>query len=202
MNPSAAAARRIGVFGGAFDPPHQGHVQLLQSAIAQLNLDTVLVIPTGEAWHKERGLTSVAHRLAMAQLAFGHLPQVQVDAREVARTGPSYTVDTLTELHAEHPGATFYLLMGQDQWSRFRSWRRPDDVAALAIICVAFRADPAWAQADSKATIAPPLSIAMPAVGASSTAIRSAVARHEGIDGLVFAPVARYIEQHHLYQNS
>lgn len=202
MSPNAAATRRIGVFGGAFDPPHQGHVQLLQSAIAQLNLDTVLVIPTGEAWHKERGLTPARHRLAMAQLAFGDLPQVQVDAREVERTGPSYTVDTLTELHAEHPGAAFYLLMGQDQWRRFGSWRRPAEVAALAIICVAFRADPAWAPADSMAKLAPPLSIAMPAVSASSTAIRSAVARHEGIDGLVFAPVARYIEQHHLYQNS
>ena len=202
MNPNAAVARRIGVFGGAFDPPHQGHVQLLRSAIRQLVLDTVLVIPTGEAWHKERSLTPARHRLAMAQLAFGDLPQVQVDAREVQRAGPSYTVDTLTELHAEHPGSAFYLLMGQDQWSRFGSWRRPDEVAALAIICVAFRADPAWAPADSMAKLAPPLSIAMPAVSASSTAIRSAVARHEGIDGLVFAPVARYIEQHHLYQNS
>ncbi len=202
MNQNLATARRIGVFGGAFDPPHQGHVQLLQAAIGQLGLDTVLVIPTGDAWHKERGLTPAQHRLAMAQLAFGDLPQVQVDAREVERTGPSYTVDTLTELQAEYPGADLYLLMGQDQWRRFGSWRRPHEVAALAIICVAFRADPAWAQADSKANFAPPLSIAMPAVSASSTAIRSAVARHEGIDGLVFAPVARYIEQHHLYQNS
>lgn len=202
MTPDTVAARRIGVFGGAFDPPHLGHVQLLQTAIGQLALDTVLVIPTGEAWHKARGLTAAQHRLAMAQLAFGHLPQVQVDAREVQRSGPSYTVDTLTELHAEHPGANFYLLMGQDQWSRFGSWRQPDTVAALAIICVAYRADSAWAQADSKATMPQPLSIAMPAVGASSTAIRSAVARHEGIDGLVFAPVARYIEQHHLYLNT
>lgn len=202
MSQNAAAARRIGVFGGAFDPPHQGHVQLLQTAIRQLALDTVVVIPTGQAWHKERSLTPAVHRLAMAQLAFGHLPQVQVDAREVERTGPSYTVDTLTELHAENAGCSFYLLMGQDQWARFGSWHRPEEVATLAIICVAFRADPAWAQADFEATIAPPLSIAMPAVSASSTAIRSAVARHEGIDGLVFAPVARYIEQHHLYQNS
>lgn len=202
MNQRAAAARRIGVFGGAFDPPHQGHVQLLQAALRQLALDTVLVIPTGEAWHKNRGLTPALHRLAMAQLAFGDLPQVQVDAREVERTGPSYTVDTLAELHAEHPGCTFYLLMGQDQWARFGTWHQPDTVAALAIICVAFRADPTGAKADSKAKLAPPTSIAMPAVSASSTAIRSAVARHEGIDGLVFAPVARYIEQHHLYQNS
>lgn len=202
MNQNAAAARCIGVFGGAFDPPHLGHVQLLQSAIAQLKLDTVVVIPTGDAWHKERTLTAAAHRLAMARLAFGHLPQVQVDAREVARSGPSYTVDTLAELHAEYPGSSFFLLMGQDQWTRFESWHRPADVAALAIICVAFRADPSWAQADSAATVAPPLSIAMPAVSASSTAIRNAVARHEGIDGLVFAPVARYIEQHHLYRNS
>lgn len=202
MSPNAAATRRIGVFGGAFDPPHQGHVQLLQSAIAQLALDTVVVIPTGQAWHKERNLTAAAHRLAMARLAFCHLPLVQVDDREVVRLGPSYTVDTLTELHAENPGSSFYLLMGQDQWARFGTWRQPEAVAALAIICVAFRADPDWAPADSMAKLAPPLSIAMPAVSASSTAIRSAVARHEGIDGLVFAPVARYIEQHHLYQNS
>ena len=200
MNQTAEAARRIGVFGGAFDPPHLGHAQLLQAAIQQLELDAVLVIPTGEAWHKVRGLTPAVHRLAMAELAFGNLPQVQVDAREIERHGPSYTVDTLMELHTEHSGADFYLLMGQDQWARFETWRRPAQVAALAIICVAFRADSSAAPAQIGTHSPPPMSIAMPSTDLSSTAIRSAVARHQCLDGLVFAPVARYIEQHHLYQ--
>ena len=76
---------RIGVFGGAFDPPHRAHVALAQAAVAQLGLAELRIFPTGQAWHKARPLSSAAARLAMAELAFAALPNVTVDAREIRR---------------------------------------------------------------------------------------------------------------------
>ena len=106
MNPDGI--QRLGVFGGAFDPPHMAHVALVAAAIHQLALAQVRVLPTGEAWHKQRSLSGAGHRLAMCQLAFQHLPQVVVDARETQRAGPSYTVDTLTQLQNEFPQAQLF----------------------------------------------------------------------------------------------
>ena len=74
-------SRRIGIFGGAFDPPHLAHVALAQAAVTQLGLDELRVFPTGQAWHKARALTGAAHRLAMAKLAFGAVPGAVVDDR-------------------------------------------------------------------------------------------------------------------------
>ena len=120
----SAAAARLGMFGGAFDPPHMAHRVLAQAAVDQLRLDELRVFPTGQAWHKERTLTPAQHRLAMAQLAFEDLPKVVVDARELQRAGATYTIDTLRELSAEHPGAELFLVMGEDQAAAFTTWRR------------------------------------------------------------------------------
>ncbi len=135
----APAARRIGVYGGAFDPPHRAHRALAEAALRQLALDTLLVLPTGQAWHKARPLTDARHRLAMCRLAFADLPGVVVDAREIARDGPTYTVDTLAELRTEHPGAALFVVMGADQWLAFRSWRRWEDILRWATVAVANR---------------------------------------------------------------
>ena len=109
------ANRRVGLFGGAFDPPHSAHRALIEAALTALRLDSLLVLPTGQPWHKQRDVSPVAQRLAMAQLAFADMPQVQVDIREAQRPGATYTVDTLRELHAEQPGTGFFLIIGEDQ---------------------------------------------------------------------------------------
>ena len=105
MPNAQAVVLRLGVFGGAFDPPHRAHVALVEAAIAQLQLDRVQVLPTGQAWHKPRQLSAAADRLVMTRLAFEPLPQVAVDDREILRAGPSYTSDTLQELQHEYPHA-------------------------------------------------------------------------------------------------
>jgi len=87
VNPSSGKAPRIGVFGGAFDPPHNAHVALARAALEQLGLAALHVFPTGHAWHKVRELTPAQDRLAMAQLAFGGIPGVVVDSREMLRDG-------------------------------------------------------------------------------------------------------------------
>ena len=137
----SAAPERIGVFGGAFDPPHNAHVALAQAAIAQLDLCELHIIPTGMAWHKARALTPPVHRLAMARLAFEGVPRVVIDQRELERAGPTYTIDTLETLKQENPTAALHLIMGADQFAAFRQWHRWDAILDLAIICVAERAN-------------------------------------------------------------
>ena len=132
--------KRIGMFGGAFDPPHRAHLVLAQLAVEALELDELHIIPTGQAWHKARTLSSPEHRLAMTQLAFQDIPHMLVDDRELQRAGPTFTIDTLEALQQESPGAQLYLIMGADQFSAFQQWHKWQAIAGLAIICIADRA--------------------------------------------------------------
>jgi len=103
-------SQRIGILGGAFDPPHIAHVAMAEAAIVQFNLDELIVVPTGKAWHKPRDLSSGAHRAAMARLAFSHLRQARVDEIELHREGASYTIDTLRSLSDQYPDAQFFFI--------------------------------------------------------------------------------------------
>lgn len=197
--------RRIGVFGGAFDPPHLAHRAIAIAALQQLNLDELRVIPTGQAWHKARALTDARHRLAMVELNFGDLPGVVIDQQELARAGPSFTIDTLREIRAETPSAELFLLIGEDQARALTSWREWQEVTRLSIICVAARADLARTDTDFKPPVgfeARFMTLQMPLMALSATQIRGCVATQQGIAPLVFEPVARYIDHHHLYQDA
>jgi len=130
-------AKRLGIFGGSFDPPHLAHIALAQHAIAQFRLDELRVIPTGDAWHKTRALTPSPHRLAMTRLAFAHVPQAMVDTREIDRLGPTYTLDTLLALQGEQPDAELFLFIGADQARAFKTWHRWQDIEHLATVVVA-----------------------------------------------------------------
>ncbi len=195
--------RKLGMFGGAFDPPHLAHRALAGAALTQLQLDELHILPTGQAWHKARPLTDAGHRLAMSQLAFEGLQGVVLDDREIRRAGPSYTLDTLRELHAEHPEAELYLVMGKDQADVLPSWRNWEEIVRLAIICVADR-DMLTGQ---EVRFTPPAQMSgrfralqMPVMDISATGIRARVASRQGIAPLVSPAVARYIEQNHLYR--
>ena len=202
MGVTALPPRRIGVFGGAFDPPHNAHRALAQVAMEQLQLDALRVFPTGHAWHKTRVLTDGAQRLAMARLAFADLSGVQVDGRELQRVGPTYTIDTLRELQHEHPGAQLFLLVGTDQAAALQTWHAWQEIVQSAIICIAERAQTLSASGIFDASTFPGgrfETLHMPPLNVSATDIRSRIAAHLGIDHLVPAGVARYIDQHHLY---
>ncbi len=197
-----SAARRLGLFGGAFDPPHQAHVALARAAIEQLRLDELRIVPTGQAWHKARTLSDGAHRLAMARLAFADLPQAVIDDRELRREGPTYTVDTLRELHRERPKDALVLVIGADQADTFDQWRESDEIARLAIISIAGRPRADAPAGDVRAARVPGgrwVPIALAPLAVSATDIRERRAAGLGIDHLVPAPVARYIDLHHLY---
>jgi len=196
---------RIAVLGGAFDPPHHAHVALAQAALAQLRVDTLLIIPSGYSPHRKQRLSAATHRLQMAQLAFGALPRTTVDAREIQRAGPSYTCDTLAELRAEHPTAALFLLLGADQFQALAHWREPLAVLGQATLAVAHRGG----SAARPLHIAPELAAALrmqtlqgPEIDISATAVRQRCAQGLSIDEFVPLAVARYIASHHLYQST
>ncbi|MEN9623389.1 MAG: Nicotinate-nucleotide adenylyltransferase [Pseudomonadota bacterium] len=208
---SLPPVNRLGVFGGAFDPPHLAHVALVEAAVAALQLDQVRVLPTGLAWHKTRTLSEAHHRLAMTRLAYQHLPQVVVDDREIRRSGASFTVDTLRELQAEFPQAQLYLLLGDDQRRALPSWHQIDEIGRIAIICAAGRdmAVRAWNEELGALQTTPPLSdklqarirtLEMPLMPHSATDIRELLAKEQAITSLVPPAVERYIHEHHLYR--
>ncbi len=201
-----ADEHRIGVFGGAFDPPHHAHVALASAAIQQFELGSLHVIPTGQAWHKARALSAAEHRLAMTRLAFRDEPRVVVDERELQRTGPTFTIDTLEALQAQNPQATLYLFMGADQFSAFQQWHRWNAIVDIAIICIAARAHSAWATGQFDAYPGRSSRFAvldMPSLPVSATQIRQRLASRAvspvELAQLVSRPVARYISLHRLY---
>jgi len=213
--PGAAPAtrpHRVGVFGGAFDPPHAAHRALAQAALQQLGLDVLHVLPTGQAWHKSRVLTAAEHRLSMCSLAFGDLPNTRIDPREIRRQGPSYTADTLHELAKEYPGAELFLVLGADQLLAFKSWVRWPEVLAQVTLAVAKRSTQIGADAlhemtqeiDLSGVDLPFLRLDMPLKNISATAVREQVSQPlrpaSTLRALVPEAVASYISQHHLYQ--
>lgn len=191
---------RLGVLGGSFDPPHAAHQAMVQAAMAQLSLDRLLIVPTGQAYHKARPLSAAAHRLAMCEAVWGDVPGVQIDPRETQRERPSYTVETLMELRTQWPSTPIYLLMGSDQWSAFKTWKDWMRILDMATVVVATRLGQPGVNDEL-----PCIHLSMPALPLSSTQLRAAAAQGhfdatDRSNSPLHPAVASYISQHHLYQ--
>ena len=116
-------SKRIGLFGGSFDPVHVGHRNLAVQAADQLELDELRWIPVGQAWQKsERQLASAQDRAAMVALSLQGDPRFRLDPSELRRKGPSYTIDTVMALREQAPTDQLFLILGQDQYARFHTW--------------------------------------------------------------------------------
>jgi nicotinate-nucleotide adenylyltransferase len=195
-----APVRRIGLFGGTFDPVHNAHVALAQTALTSLALTEVHWIPAGQPWQKARVITRTEHRVAMVQLAIEHDSRFVLDRTEVDRSGPSYTLDTVRTLRAAWPGAHFTLLIGQDQYATLHTWR--DWKALLGLVDLAVANRPGLAPQPHAEVLAHPHRVVpLPMLDISSTAIRVRVAAQQDISQLVPPGVARYIGLHHLYRS-
>lgn len=201
--------RRIGLFGGTFDPPHVGHLTLAECAREQLRLERVVFMPAGTPPHKRgRVTTPAAARVAMTRLAVHGNRGFKVSTFEARRGGPSFTVDTLRALRRAHPRAALWLVVGADSLEEFHTWREPDAILALARLAVAPRPGAAPrrrgahgparrrggrpAAADVTWLDHPPLEV-------SSSAVRARARAGRSIRYLVPDAVARYAERHRLY---
>ena len=194
--------KRVGVLGGSFDPVHNAHLALARCALDALQLDALKWIPAGLPWQKAaRRLASAADRLAMLALAVEGEPRYEIDACEIERAGPTYTIDTLDHLRSREPAARWFLIVGQDQWARFDTWHRWPDILRAATVAVAGRAGDAPRASAAVAALQPSVALLPLAPTAESASdIRARVAAGEPIDDAVPAPVARYIDRHHLYR--
>lgn len=161
-------SRRVGLFGGTFNPPHRGHVAVLHAAAQMGRFDLLEVTVAGDPYQKrDRGdLLPAALRYAMAVAAFSHLPLVEVSDRELAREGPTYTIDTVRELLAA--GDVVDLIVGADLVAQLDTWHEAGELARLVRVGVVPR--PGGAGSLSSAWQA--YEIPMDPVDLSSTFIR------------------------------
>lgn len=195
--------RRIGLMGGSFDPPHLAHAALAQSAIEQLQLDRLIVLPTGDAWHKSRTLTDGQHRLKMTQLAFAGLEQCKIDDREILRAGPSYTIDSLLEVQKDEAGSEFFLIIGEDQALQFSTWHRWRDILSMTHLVVAQRPHES-SISQSSAQLHPSemdtvITLDFEAMAVSATQIRLRIENRQDVSAWVPANVLQYIHKQNLY---
>lgn len=215
----------LGVLGGTFDPVHYGHLRAADEVQRILGLAELRLVPAGDPPHRLVPGASAAHRLAMLRLAVLEFPALGVDAREVSRTGKSYTFDTLTDLRREHPARPLALIVGADAFAGLPSWHRWRELFDLAHVVVVTRpgaalagaltgalgdewkrrlaSEPAALESARSGTIFPVPVTPQPI---SATAIREALARGpSGIDdvrGLLPPAVLTYIDRHQLYRPS
>ena len=134
--------RRICIYGGTFNPPHLGHVRVVESALAALSPEKLYVIPACEAPNKQgKDCVDGNTRMQMLKLCFGEMPAVEISDMELQRGGVSYTVDTLRQLQAENPDAEFLLLLGSDSFVNFQSWYCWEAILQLATLAVFCRGD-------------------------------------------------------------
>jgi nicotinate-nucleotide adenylyltransferase len=197
---------RLGVYGGTFDPVHVGHLLLAEACREACQLDRVLWLPAGNPPHKqERELTAERLRSEMVRAAIAGHEQFQLDRRESRREGPSYTVETLSDIQAEFSDAELFFLMGGDSLAELAGWRDPAGILARATVVVAGRANA------SPPDLVPLVNIAgvnaaervrfvtMPEIGVSSRDIRRRVAEGQSIRYHVPRAVECLIREHNLY---
>jgi nicotinate-nucleotide adenylyltransferase len=200
----AKRARRIGIFGGSFDPVHNAHVTLARSALDHLQLDELLWVPVGQAWQKTRRLADANHRAAMIQLAIEGEPRFKLERCELDRAGPSYMLDTVHELQSRTPNAQWFLVLGQDQYANLHTWHGWRELLDRVTLAVAGRAGDEPKQ--SRELVAVPhrvLPLPMPPMPDSATEVRRRLQQSggspHGVADMVPAAVARYIDQHRPY---
>jgi nicotinate-nucleotide adenylyltransferase len=194
--------RKIGLFGGTFDPVHTGHLLLAESVLGDAGLDSILFIPASVPPHKPEGAASQAEdRMAMVRLAIDGNPGFRASDIELGRTGASYTVDTLAELQAsdDWSDAEWFLILGADMLADMPNWRNPDEIVRRAGLLVMERPGFDCRTLQTSYSRAA-LSVRTPMIDISSTQIRKRIREGRSIRYWVPAAVDSYIREKGLYR--
>lgn len=207
----------IGIFGGTFNPIHNGHLVLAKTVLDTLHCAEIRFIPAATPPHKSTPSVTAQHRAEMVRLAISDQPQYVLDPCELERGGPSYTIDTLIDLRSRFPHHALCLLMGQDSYSKLPSWHRWQALLEVAHLLVVHRSDHAASLAlhPEHADCFVPLASAAtafslqphglltylptPPPGISSTEIRQQLTKTVSILSELPPKVLNYIRKHHLY---
>ncbi len=197
--------KRIGIYGGTFDPIHIGHLNLCKAMQEKLCLDEILMIPTGTPPHKSATATKAEYRLEMCRLAVKDYGLIaNVSDIEIRREGRSYTFLTMSQLTEEMPDCEFYLIMGADMFMSLETWYNFDGLKELVLFAAVQRDDVSTDELESEAERLTAkgckcVIVSLPAVDASSTEVRKRVAEGKNIDDLVTVSVAEFIRDKALY---
>ena len=202
---------RIGIFGGTFNPPHKGHVRLIEKMSEEMNFDKVLIIPNKKPTHKRcDDLADNEDRLQMCKMAFKD-PKFEVSSIEMDRDSDSYTIYTIEELQKKYPKDEFFLVIGSDMFLIFNKWYKHKELLEKCTICVASRDnDDTIKQLRSYAFSTLGIYIAelegshihispMDAYDVSSSEIRERIAQGKSIYGMVDPEIIEYMEKNKLY---
>ncbi|MBC8569262.1 nicotinate-nucleotide adenylyltransferase [Zongyangia hominis] len=197
--------RKIGIFGGTFNPIHRGHIHIARAFFEHLHLDSVLIIPTQVPVHKApQGLISGEERLEMCRIAARNDPHFFVSAIEVERKEKSYTYLTIQRLRERYPDAALYLIMGSDMFLSFTTWYRYRDILQEATLCAAARKN---RQQEELAACARRLReeggrcvvLDLNVVDISSTELRARIQAGDDVSGYLDGAVEDYIRERGLY---
>ncbi len=188
-------ARRIGILGGTFDPPHAGHLRIAKAALRQLRLDALFLVPARMAPHKQqRRPAAMRHRVAMVRAMTRRIPRVHVSEMEIRRPGVSFTVDTVAAFRRRFPNAELFLIVGGDSLADFHGWKDPDRIRAMATLAVYLR--------NGSRLVSGARRLSGPRLAVSSTDVRMRLTAGQGTERLLPKAVARYIRQHRLYRRA
>jgi nicotinate-nucleotide adenylyltransferase len=197
---------KTGVLGGTFDPVHNGHISMAETAARKLGLDKVILVPAGRPITRpDQSVTPAEHRLKMLRLAVKDKPRLAVSDIEIKRPGPSYTVDTLREIHKKNGyKAEIYFILGWDSLEQLPQWREPAEIIRLCLLAAVPRPGCRKPDINALEQKIPGISgrvifLDEPEIDISATAIRAKIAGGETADNLVPVPVADYIKKHKLY---
>jgi len=197
--------KRVGIFGGTFDPPHIGHLILAGEAVDSLNLDTLLWLLTPDPPHKkDQSILTWQHRLAMLELCLTNHPDFQVSRLDIDRPGPHYAVDTVKLLANEYPDAIIVYIMGGDSLRNLATWYKPKEFIDACHELGVMRRPGDRIDLDLLERDFPDIKnkvkfMDAPLLGISSEQIRIRIARNRPFRYYVTSPVYQYIEDHQLY---
>jgi nicotinate-nucleotide adenylyltransferase len=194
--------RRTGLMGGTFDPVHYGHLLAAEAAREAANLEEVWFIPTFVPPHKAQPGTDAQTRVAMLQTALADIPGFRVEDVELVRQGVSYTIDTVSELTARHPGHSFYWIVGSDMVNDLPGWCRSEELAEKVTFIGLERPGTAVEESGLPSYIRRKLLRAsMPPIGISSTDIRRRCKEGRSARFMMPDPVYEWIRRNHLYES-
>lgn len=187
--------------GGTFDPIHIGHLVAASEVAHEFGLDEVIFVPTGQPWQKaDKSVSPAEDRYLMTVIATADDPRFSVSRVDVDRDGPTYTVDTLADLHAEHPDAELFFITGADALNAILTWHRAEEVLELAHFIGVTRPGHQLGEIelpDGSATL-----VQIPALAISSTDCRERIKRGAPVTYLLPAGVERYIAKRGLFREA
>ncbi len=195
---------KIGVFGGAFNPVHNGHLHLMNCFFNELKLDKLILIPTSVPPHKDQsGLLSGTHRINMLKLAVDNKLGIEISDIEFKRSGKSYTYDTLSQLKKEYPEDEFYLIVGSDQYLHFNSWYRYEDILTSVTLVTAAREENEYKILNDfknkNSFLKNSMISTFGVVKVSSSQVRQMIADGRDVSHLIPSRVYNYIKENELY---